>query len=156
MTHSPVQPRYFGVFFLWETSGWVNMEEPRVNKIPANAGASQAEADSTSHPRLLWKRLLRRPYLSWFPSADEGNLQELFQCTGHQGCLPEDTPSAVRSEAWPVKLGSPGRVPFQIHHWIQINCRPSGRLGLSSWNFPGLFPPLCPRWQCLPHHICYS
>lgn len=45
--------KIFWRFFLWETSGWVNMEEPRVNKIPADAGASQAEADATSHPRLL-------------------------------------------------------------------------------------------------------
>lgn len=26
-------------FLLWETSGWVSMEEPRINKIPADAGA---------------------------------------------------------------------------------------------------------------------
>lgn len=26
-------------FWLWETSGWVNLEEPRVNKISANAEA---------------------------------------------------------------------------------------------------------------------
>ena len=26
-------------FLLWETSGWVSMKEPRINKIPADAGA---------------------------------------------------------------------------------------------------------------------
>lgn len=43
-------------FILWETSGWVNMEEPRVNKIPADAGA-QWEDSSWPH------RLRRSPLL---------------------------------------------------------------------------------------------
>lgn len=49
--------KIFWRFFLWESSGWVRVEEPRVNKIPADAGAEGEGSPSlpgggppTSHP----------------------------------------------------------------------------------------------------------
>lgn len=47
----------FWHFFLWESSGWGRVEKPRVNKIPADAGAEGGGSPSlpgrgapTSHP----------------------------------------------------------------------------------------------------------
>lgn len=76
------------------------------------SSASQAEAYSTAHPRLLRKRLLILPYSRGFPSPDEGHLQELLMSIGY-GCYAflRMPPSTVGSNRIALKSDLPGLSP---------------------------------------------
>lgn len=115
-------------FWLWENSGWVNLEEPRVSKIPANTGtpwgfsAPQAEVNLTSSsPSLLWGRLLKLPCLRGSPI-----LMKLISRNSSCPCSirnwPEHAPSTVGNNSIVFKISqSDFRSIFEtkstIFHW---------------------------------------
>ena len=115
-------------FLLWETSGWVSMKEPRINKIPADAGAQWEDSPwphkqrHTPFPTLSGpSEGLERICQSWWTKS----LGTLPVCGPSGLCLPEDALCTVGNDSivfWSLAY----LVWFQIPHWIQTYHLPSG------------------------------
>lgn len=136
-------------FFPWETSGWVNMEEPRVNKIPADAGLSErilsgltsrgvSHFPSSQHP---FKKTAKTPLLERISHSWWRKSSGTLPVSGPSWlCLSEDALSTVgnNSIVFEVRLTvlSPGL-------WLNPNLLlTSGWLLMNFLNFLNLFPHL--------------